>query len=105
MKDSWSTRGALVLVTLLVLWNIYKGVTVQEIGIPGFTVKFNQSSRASELTGSWTYDLRSDVSQERHNGYIELTADGNIISGAMDNPDQLNPGERSPVSGTYMNGP
>lgn len=41
MKDSWIGKVAMVLVVVLVLWNIYKGVTVQEIGIPGFTFKFN----------------------------------------------------------------
>ena len=41
MKDSWITKVGLALVALLVVWNIYKGATVQEIGIPGFTFKFS----------------------------------------------------------------
>jgi len=41
MKDSWIAKVAMVLVVVLVAWNIYKGVTVQEIGIPGFTFKFS----------------------------------------------------------------
>lgn len=44
MKDSWIAKVAMVLVVVLVVWNIYKGVTVQEIGIPGFTFKFNTNA-------------------------------------------------------------
>src|SRR5215472_2011736 len=41
MKDSWISKVGIILAVVLVAWNIYKGVTVQEIGIPGFTFNFN----------------------------------------------------------------
>ena len=104
MKDPWVTRVAFVLVILLVGWNIYKGATVQELGVPGFTLKFGSASHGSEITGSWKYDVVSDVSHQSFSGAIDLTADGNVVSGEMDNPDYQKPGERSGVRGTYVNG-
>ncbi len=48
MKDSWITKIGVLLAVVLVAWNIYKGVTVQEIGIPGFTFKFGATPAAPE---------------------------------------------------------
>ena len=104
MKDQWFMRIVLVLATLLVVWNIYKGATVQELGVPGFTIKFGSVARGSEITGPWKYDLASDVSHQIFSGSVDLTADGSVVSGEMDNPDYQKPGERSGVRGTYVNG-
>jgi hypothetical protein len=103
MKDSPLARIVLVLVVLLVIWNIYRGATVQKIGIPGlFSIDFG--STRSKLSGSWKYTLRSDVSQQAFNGSMDLAVDGDIVSGTMDNPDPQRSGERSSVHGNYVNG-
>jgi len=104
MKDSWIPKVGMLLVALLIVWNIYKGVTVQEIGFPGFTFKFGTSSAPSALTGTWKYEMISDVSRQTLTGYMDLTADGIVITGEMDNPDRLNVGQKSAVKGTYVNG-
>jgi len=52
MKDSWIGKVAMGLVVLLVVWNIYQGVTVKEIGIPGFTFKFNTVPDGSDAGNS-----------------------------------------------------
>jgi hypothetical protein len=104
VKDSWIAKVGMVLVALLVVWNIYKGVTVQEIGFPGFTFKFGTSVGPSALAGSWKYEMFSDDSHQTYTGYMYLTADSNLITGEMDNPDPLNKGEKSPLRGTYTNG-
>lgn len=37
-----------ILLILLILFNFYKGITVQEIGIPGFTIKFFPQSESEQ---------------------------------------------------------
>jgi hypothetical protein len=41
------TTLILVVFGLLIGWNLYKGITVREIGIPGFTVKFGPDEGSS----------------------------------------------------------
>jgi hypothetical protein len=43
-NTSWFTRIGVIAILVLVVWNIYKGATVQELGIPGFTLKFGDHS-------------------------------------------------------------
>ena len=43
-KTSLLMKLAIILVTIIVFWNLYKGATVSEIGIPGlFTIKFGDN--------------------------------------------------------------
>jgi hypothetical protein len=109
MKVQWLGRLVFVLVSVLVVWNLYKGLTVQEVGVPGFTIKFGtpardspSNARGSEISGAWRYDLLSDVSNVPKRGALDLTVDGQLVSGVMDNPDPERPGERSAVHGTYI---
>jgi len=107
VKDKWLSGVVLVLAIFVVMWNLYKGITVQEVGLPGLTIKFGTAAhgpaptRGTEITGSWSYKLVSDVSHEPMLGALDLTADGSLVSGVMDNPDPERSGERSPVQGTY----
>lgn len=40
-SKNWLLKASFVLLILLIVWNLYTGATVQEIGIPGiFTIKF-----------------------------------------------------------------
>ena len=47
-NTSWFTRIGAIAIVVLVVWNLYKGATVQEIGIPGFTFKFGNQSSSKE---------------------------------------------------------
>jgi hypothetical protein len=105
-------KATLIVVCALIAWNIHKGLSVQEIGIPGFTIKFGPSQTNPKskqtpdlrLSGSWRYEMQSAESGQRRHGALDLTADGDLVSGAMENPDPERVGERSAVEGTYVNG-
>jgi hypothetical protein len=116
--NGWSGKVVLVLVAALVVWNIYRGATVQEIGVPGFTMKFGPKSGTQTdsgnsvsppppleqaLAGPWRYQMTSKVSGNRYDGALDLTATGNVVSGGMDNPDPTKKGEKSPVQGNVVN--
>ena len=103
VKDSWIAKVGMVLVVLLVGWNVYSGVHLHKVGIPPFALEFDSSTGPSALTGTWKYEMLSDLSHQPLTGYMDLTADGDVITGEMDNPDQLNKNERSAVKGQYIN--
>jgi hypothetical protein len=98
--------GKVILIAALVLivWNIYKGATVQEIGIPGFTVKFgsHRETVADAVNGSWRYDMRSSVTGNPYSGSLDLVVNGDLASGTMDSPDRNV--EKTAVEGTFVNG-
>ncbi len=49
-KD-WLLKVSVVLLILLIIWNLYTGATVQEIGIPGiFTIKFGPTPQPQSFT-------------------------------------------------------
>ena len=52
------------------------------------------------LTGTWEYTMYSNLSKETHKGRLNLTMDGDVVSGVMD---QFDPSDRA-VSGTFKNG-
>jgi hypothetical protein len=110
--DGWTGKAALTLFAAFVVWNIYKGATVQELGIPGFTVKFGGKSESAPsvppleqaIAGSWRYEMTSNVSGNKYVGAVDLVVTGNMVSGGMDNPDPTKQGERSSVQGNIING-
>ena len=109
--DGWTGKVIVVLFAALVVWNIYKGATVQELGIPGLTIKFGSRSEPREevpprdqaLAGSWRYEMTSKVTGNKYVGAVDLAVTGNVVSGGMDNPDPTKNGERSPVQGNIVN--
>ncbi len=54
-----------IAVGLLVVWNLYKGLTVQEIGIPGLTIKFGRvvlpSSPSAPPSQTTSCEIAGDV--------------------------------------------
>jgi hypothetical protein len=72
MKDSWIGKVGIVLAVVLVAFNIYKGVTVQEIGIPGFTFKFNSPDAKPSDPSSRDSGLHS-------NPPSEIEVDGRVV--------------------------
>jgi hypothetical protein len=105
-KSSWIPTAAFVIVVLLVLWNIYQGLTVCSLGIPGLTIQFSGCSKvtapSARIDGVWKYKLESD-SGWTATGTIDLLSNNGVVSGTMDNPDPHRPGEKSPVEGKYLN--
>ena len=99
------TKVLLAAALLLVGWNIYKGATVCEVGIPGFTVKFgcqSPSDPSNFLNGSWQYEMHSSVTGNPYSGTLDLTVSGDRVSGMMDSPDKKE--EKTAVEGTFVNG-
>jgi hypothetical protein len=98
------SKVVLIAALMLVVWNIYKGATVQEIGIPGLTVRFgsHRDIGAEALNGSWRYDMRSSVTGNPYSGSLDLTVSGERVSGTMDSPDRN--AEKTSIDGTFVNG-
>lgn len=96
---------------LIVVWQLFKGESLQEIGLGFLSAKFANSGKVAvaalpvrqfSLTGAWNYTGRSSVTGLGCTRSVRLTMEGNQVSGVMSPCDDSMSGIEGTLNGKTL---